>query len=257
MVPLPHRPRRPSGLAALLLLLALPSVAVAQSDVPSGNHFLCYEGRTAESRTVRIEVRDTARKESRRTVDVGRPGGYCDPASDVHRSNRFDVADGDHHLVAYEVTALEPPFPEAVVNSPFSNGDELLPLERARWLMAPARQSFPNRTGAPRGLDHFLCYDVGEAVDAGTFERGEADLEDQFGRWPGTVVGRTLALCIPVEVRIGRRVSPVRDGAPSLACYDVDRSFSGRAEGESSLGKEVVSLSHAFALCVPAVVRAP
>jgi len=256
LVPSLHRPRRPGGLAALLLLCGLPVVAAAQSAVPAGNHFLCYEGRTADSRTVRIEVRDTARSESRRTVDVGQPSGYCDPASDVHRSNRFDVVDGDHHLVAYEVTPLDPPSPQAVVTSAFSNGDELMLLDRARWLMVPSRQSFPNRQGAPRGLGNYLCYGVTEPQDAAPFDRGAADLEDQFGRWPNTAVGRALVVCNPVEVRIGRRVTPVRDGASSLVCYDVDRSFAGRAEGESALGTEVVSLTRAFALCVPAAVRA-
>jgi hypothetical protein len=257
VVPSPFTAARPGRLAAILSLWLFPCLALAQGAVPAGNHFLCYEGRTAEPRTVRIEVRDEASASSRRTVDVGQPTGYCDPASDVHRSNRFEVVDEEHHLVVYEVTALESPFADAVVTSAFSNGDELVRLERARWLMAPTRQLFPNRLGAPRRLDHYLCYGAQETEDASAFDRGEAELEDQFGRWPGTSVGRVLAVCNPVEVRVGRRVTPVRNATTSMACYDVNRSFAGRAEGTSSLGEEVVSLTRAFALCVPATVRAP
>jgi hypothetical protein len=253
---LPQRPRRSAALAALLLLLCLGGSARAQSSAPSANHFLCYEGRTADAESVRIEVRDTTKDAPRRSVDAVQPVAYCDPASDVHRNNRFDVVSGDHHLIAFEVTPLEPPFPEAIVSSAFSNGDEILTLDRARWLMSPTRQLFPSREGAPRGLDHYLCYGAAEAQDAAPFDRGEADLEDQFGRWPGTRVNGPLAVCWPVEVRIGRRTTPIGDDAVAMVCYDVDRSFAGRAEGDSSLGKQVVSLTRAFSLCVPATVRA-
>lgn len=215
------------------------------------NHFFCYEARTAEPTAQSIDVRDQLDQQVRRPVQARQPVAYCNPATLTEAGRRFSVVEDNDHLTVYEVDPFEPPEERVTVENHLTAGAEILELEPARWLMLPTRQLSPIKHATPRSLDHYLCY----GVVGGAAGRGEVELEDQFGRWPSTPVGRPMAVCRPAEVRLGRRATPVENPSTLLVCYDVDRPFAASVEGKSSFGDEHLSLTRAFTLCVPSVER--
>lgn len=241
-----------SVLLAAALWAAVAAPAAGAQEGGALNHFFCYEARTAEPRPWNLDVRDQLDQQVRRPVQAVQPVAYCNPASLSEGGRRFDVVDEDDHLTVYEVTSFEPPLERVTVENHLTAGAEILQLEDARWLMVPTRQRAPIKHRAPRRLDHYLCY----GVMGGTAGRGEVELEDQFGRWPSTPVGRPLAVCLPAEVRLGRRATSVENPDTPLVCYEVDRPFAASIEGESSFGDEDLSLTRAFTLCVPSARRA-
>lgn len=244
-----HRATAVALLAAVLGAVLAP--AAGAQEGASLNHFFCYEARTAEPRSQTLDVRDQLDQQVRRPVEVVQPLGYCNPVSLTEGGRRYAVEEEDDHLTVYEVAPFGPPDEQVTVRNHLTAGSEALQLANASWLLVPTRQRTPIRRRAPRRLDHYVCFTVVGGAD----RRGEMDLEDQFGRWPSTPVGRPLAVCNPAEVRLGRRSQPVENPDTPLVCYEVDRPFAAGVEGESSFGDEDLSLTRAFALCVPSVKR--
>lgn len=235
--------------AAVCVAVAAPTASAQQgADL---NHFFCYEARTAAPRAHGLDVRDRLDRQVRRPIRAVQPLAYCNPVSLSEAGRRFPVVEEADHLTAYEVDPFEPPQERVTVENHLTAGAEILQLEEARWLMVPTRQRSPIKHRAPRRLDHYLCY----GVVGGSASRGEVELEDQFGRWPSTPVGRPTAVCNPAEVRQDRRTSAVENPDTPLVCYEVDRPFAASVEGESSFGDEDLNLTRAFTLCVPSTRR--
>lgn len=238
-------------LLAAALCAAVAAPAASAQEGADLSHFFCYEARTAEPRAHGLDVRDQLDQQVRRPIRAVQPVSYCNPASLTEGGRRFPVVEEADHLTVYAVDPVEPPRERITVENHLTAGAEILQLEEARWLMVPTRQLSPLKHRAPRRLDHYLCY----GVVGGTAGRGEVELEDQFGRWPSTPVGRPLAVCNPAEVRLGRRTTAVENPGTPLVCYEVDRPFAASVGGESSFGDEDLNLTRAFTLCVPSAQR--
>src|SRR5262245_7824208 len=130
-----------------------PSASEAPAKVLS--HFLCRQGRFRPplGSTPTVQIAD---RFGSSIVTVNQPNLWCNPAKKVRGRKVTKVVDARQHLKFFTVGAsLTGQVKDMVVANQFGDRQEI------QMNMTPIALLVPTRVpplGAPRGLDHFQCY---------------------------------------------------------------------------------------------------
>lgn len=209
------------------------------------DHFRCYDVQhQPATRTVRLA--DQFGATTATTVRVIR---LCNPV----RKNNEPVRRPRSHLVCYAIRE-QPPFRPLAVRVRNQFGRAALRVRRPETLCLPSFKQVLQTaaaSAAPRGLDHFKCYEV----DAPQLPPRFVGLRDQFGQSEGRVVA-TRHLCNPVRKNNGRVLNP----RAHLVCYETPSvgpvPFQPRdVRVSNQFGIRQLSVVRPLTLCVPSLKR--
>jgi hypothetical protein len=252
------------------------------------NHFKCWTAGQAESVNRIAYLQDQfdvgptlpgQPSSTFETVRVQEPKVFCNASRKIHGANSAGINDVDHHLTCYGIEPLDPFLPRLVdVVNQF--GAARLEVLRPLGLCVPTQKLLVNGAkpaiggDAPRGLDHFKCYEVtvGQPLDE------EVQIQDQFDRLFGAnhfedvLVLEPLLVCNPTKKAVFRgftspaltssagrlEVTPVRNPDAHLVCYRITppETLAATVVFRNQFGpeQELVALASEM-LCVPSLKR--
>lgn len=244
-----------AGMLLLGALIAGSGTAVAQGPSATESpqkvlsHFLCRQGRFRPLFDSHPTVQITDRFATT-SVTVNPPNLWCNPARKVRARKVTKVVDARQHLKFYTVQA---PLTSDVTNMLVTNQfgtDQAIQMN-----MTPIALLVPTRVpplGAPRGLDHFQCYNVHQAPTLNNRVR----LTDPVGTIRTKVVIQWL-LCDPTVKTHGSLTTTIKHPDVHLACYVLEKKDNDPllqktiTQFEPRSAKATVRSNTANTLCVP------
>jgi hypothetical protein len=221
--------------AAGLLLLALPTAGTAApATAPAGlDHFQCYLLQAANSTAFKPPAVKLTDEFGTITVNPAKKGNLlCNPVQKTRSDTGVvtPINNPNAHLVCYKVTTPTVTPHVVVVTNQF--GSARLTIGAVTRLCLPSWKVFtpPVPTGAPPGLDHFLCYKASYTLTAtGTPVQKfksippAVNLADEFGT-STSKIHAPVELCNPVQKeRLDNgQVTPITNPQAHLVCMKLD-----------------------------------
>jgi hypothetical protein len=198
----------------------IASALAAGGGVASGanpervlSHFLCYIG---QFRPQFDSAPTVGLKDQFGSADavVRQPNIFCNPVRKTRGGEVTEIVDRDHHLKHYPLQALVPTAQtqDLLITNQFGIDQRISLNLTPIALLVPTRKVPHDR---PRGLDHYVCYNVHSSTSIDRTVR----LRDQFGSYRTPVLQQWLH-CNPVEKTHGSRPpTSIAHPRAHLACY--------------------------------------
>ena len=188
-----------------------PGPSASESPQKVLSHFLCRQGRFRPPFTDSPTVQLTDRFGTS-SVTFNPPNLWCNPTKKVRGRKVTKVVDARQHLKFFTFQTLLPgwgqgPARRQPVRGPAGDPDQRAPDRPA----CPHARAAPR---APRGLDHFECYNVPKAPELDIRVR----LTDPVGTIRTTVVIQWL-MCVPTVKVHGSLTTTIKHPDVHLACY--------------------------------------
>jgi hypothetical protein len=214
------------------------------------SHVICRQGRFRPAFTGLPTVQLTDQFGTS-TVQVRQPNLMCNPARKVRGGKVTKVVDARHHLKWYPLQAsLTSETRDMVVTNQFGASQAIQMNMTPSNILVPTRVP-PQRR--PRGLDHFLCYNVHSAPTLNAKVR----LRDEVDSLRTKVVIQWV-FCDPAEKVHGGTQTTIKHPDVHLACYvlqlrDADTPLLQHTitQFEPKSAKATVRVNAANTLCVP------
>jgi hypothetical protein len=201
---------------ATVALLSAGNAAQANDEGRGAklDHFLCYSlGGLPDFSTTEVFVEDQFIAASMLAFQF--PSLFCNPTQKTHDERVTRIRNIDHHLALHGIEGSElQPAREIIVSNQFG-AEQTWRIQGGMALFVPTtKEPHP----APKGLDHFLCY---QAVPTGQ-RFTSVTLEDQFGFYPSSV--NTLfptLFCNPAAKTHNEVTTRIQNRRDHLMCYIV------------------------------------
>jgi hypothetical protein len=226
--------------------LAGPAVENPQKVL---SHFLCRQGKFRPPFTSAPTVELTDRFGTS-SVTLNPPNLWCNPTRKVRGGKVTKVVDPRQHLKFYTFQSVPPGgVVNMLVTNQFGDSQPVQINEHPIALLVPTRVP---PLGAPRGLDHFECYNVPKASELDIRVR----LTDPVGTIRTTVVVQWL-LCDPAVKVHGSITTTIKHPDAHLACYVLVKKDNSPLlqktinQFEPKSRKATVRSNTANTLCVP------
>jgi hypothetical protein len=184
------------------------------------------------------------------------PNWWCNPVRKVRAGKVTKIVDQRHHLKFYPLQLADPTgSKDLLVTNQFGADQSASMNNKPVYLVVPTRE-LP--LGRPRGVDHFLCYNV---FAAPTLKK-RVRLQDEFGGFRTRVQIQWL-ICNPVEKTHGSAPpTPILHEDLHLACYIIPANDPGRAIAHTTVNQfeprsvnAKARVRDASSLCVPSVMQ--
>lgn len=188
-----------------------PGPSASESPQKVLSHFLCRQGRFRPPFTNSPTVQLTDRFGTS-SVTFNPPNLWCNPTKKVRGRKVTKVVDARQHLKFFTFQTLLPGgVKDLLVANQFGGRQAIQINEHPIALLVPTRVP---PLGAPRGLDHFECYNVPKAPELDIRVR----LTDPVGTIRTTVVIQWL-MCLPTVKVHGSLTTTIKHPDVHLACY--------------------------------------
>ena len=239
-----------TGLVASALVAGGGVASAATSPETFLSHFLCWGGVFPDLDAPDVELTNRFGTFVA-DFDADSTELMCNPVRKTRGTRVTEIVSIRQHLKLYDVDADPHAAPfDMLVTNQFGRNKRVLISNDPDSLLVPTRK-FPHR--APRGLDHFTCYDVLDNVDVNK----RVKLKDQFARFRTMVVDE-FRHCFPTKKVHGTRTFEVRHPKASLACYTInpkvlDQPKSRRTKNQFEDAQ--ITATQALFLCVPSTTR--
>lgn len=161
------------------------------------DHFLCYEPNRAETFEEDIRYADQFTGKDTLSISVKGPVAFCNPVEKIRYGISEPIQNDDHHLTAYNIISQDRFGTRNVeISNQFTNNKfRLIEVrEQPMRLLAPTHKRFPGRHLPPKGLSHFVCYQILNENRIGD----TVDLKDQFIGIDSVKIGQPMLLCNPI-----------------------------------------------------------
>ena len=226
---------------------AAPSASDAEKVL---SHVLCRQGRFRPPFNSLPTVQLTDQFGTS-TVQPRQPNLMCNPVRKVRGGKVTKVVDAKHHLKWYGLQAtLTSQTKDMLITNQFGANQAI------QMNMTPSNMLVPTRVppqGRPRGLDHFLCYNVHSAPTLNANVR----LRDEVDSLRTKVVIQ-WTFCDPTEKVHGSTHTSIKHPDVHLACYvlqtrDADNPLLQHTitQFEPKSKNATVRVNTANTLCVP------
>ena len=122
----------------------------------------------------------------------------------------------DHHLTGFRIKTEQHKKRTVWVKNQFSKKWQKLAVEQPFELLVPSQKLEPKFHNAPKGLDHYLCYEVkGDSMAI------RVALKDQFQGYDYMPTGTPVVLCNPVKKTHRDKVFPIKKKKWHLVGYQL------------------------------------
>lgn len=236
------------------ILLLFISVIFIFSCAP--NHFLCYNDAIEHQPSgAGLVLQDQFRTTK---ALVGELENFYNPVRKTKRSATSEkpkvskIRYKDHHLMGYHIETDQTEVRKVWVKNQFSKKWQKLEVHQSFKLLVPAQKIEPNFHKPPKGLDHYICYEVvGENMDV------QVALKDQFRSYRYMPTGQPVVLCNPVKKTHGDKVFPIKNRKWHLVGYKLDYQLEQTTPATAScqIGKESMRLNLLDMILVPSLKR--
>jgi hypothetical protein len=215
------------------------------------DHFQCYRTQS-QPLDVSVLLRDQFDADETEAL-VLEALRFCNPVEKIHvlpggGEIVSPIRNPDAHLKFYRIETSAPMAARQVVVSNQFGRRQVFKVSEPVALAVPT-QKLPHEP--PEGLDHFKCYQAnGESVNA------TVGLKDQFHASPQVRVLDPVVFCNPVEKTHGDIVTPIRNPAVHLACYNIEAEplpESLSVTVRNQFGAEDLVVDRPEFLCVPSL----
>jgi hypothetical protein len=247
-----QRTVRPVAVWALLGLVTLAASLLAGQLIAAAapelrlDHFKCYGAKEERPDPAEpVTLRDQFGVLRVRVLDVAL---LCNPVEKQHAGTVTPIQDPDAHLTFNEIVPSEQ-VDRRLVEVTNQFGRQRLAIGQPRYLAVPTRK-YPHE--APKGLDHFACYEA-----AGREIGDPVGLRDQFHADEARVV-RPELLCNPATKWHQDQVFEVEHPEAHLTCYTLlpqRRPPVNAVRIENQFERDTLSIDVSRLLCAPSLKR--